>query len=74
MQMDFSQKKLSQCLQNANSFHTDYVVVIGESELQAKKVKLKHMNSRVEEEITLSILPETIENLWKTKKNQDRES
>ncbi|NNM44288.1 MAG: histidine--tRNA ligase [Chlamydiae bacterium] len=74
MQMDFSQKKLSQCLQNANSFHTDYVVVIGESELQAKKVKLKHMNSRVEEEVTLSILPETIENLWKTKKNQDRES
>lgn len=66
VQMDLSDKKLSQCLQNANSFQADYVIVIGEGELQEKKVKIKHMASRKEEEISLPSLFETIQTLWKS--------
>lgn len=63
-QMDFSGKKLSICLQNADQSCAEYTVVLGETEIQTNSLKLKHMASRKEESVTLSDLTSFIQKLW----------
>ncbi len=42
-QMDFSQRKLAKVMQHANQLGAEYVVVIGENEIQRGQVEIKEM-------------------------------
>jgi len=62
--MDLSGKKVQHGLQLANAEGADYSAVIGDRELEAREVELKHMASRQVQKIPLSELVKTL------KKNQ----
>jgi len=48
-----SKKGISKGLEYANSYNIPFVAIVGPQELEAKKIKLKDMNSGSEEELTI---------------------
>ena len=51
--MDFSSKKLGKMLQYANTLGAQYVVVIGDEEIQQGKIELKEMATGLKQQLPL---------------------
>lgn len=55
-EMDFSDKKLKQTMNYANTSGVEYVAIIGDEEMEKQSCKLKHMTTGQEEELLLTRL------------------
>ncbi len=53
-EMDFSQKKLKHVMRYADKIRTDFVIILGENEMQSGICKLKNMQTGISEEIHLN--------------------
>ncbi|NDD58323.1 MAG: histidine--tRNA ligase [Chlamydiae bacterium] len=69
---DLSHKKIQTSIQMANSIHADYVIVIGEQEMESNKATLKHLKTREIKEISLSQITEEIQNLHAKEKDDEK--
>ncbi len=60
-EVDYEAKKIQTSLQRANRAKVSFAIIIGDEELQSEKAKIKHMEKREEEEVSLNSLIEVFE-------------
>lgn len=63
--IDFNAKKIQKSLQIANKCNAKYVIIIGDDEMDKKKLKIKNMEKRTEEEVKFDTLIYHIKTLYK---------
>ncbi len=67
VEMDFTGKKLSKAMQQANQLNAQYIVVIGDQELASGEIELKEMASGNKTKVRLEDLPSILSIQMKTK-------